>query len=114
MAFEQKELTGALFEKHDKEGKQPDFTGNVKIEGKEWRLAGWWTESRGGETYMSLKVTDPEEFRRSREQPSSKPIPPPRRMNNEQFFQKRREIQADAKQRAAGDTDIPDDDDIPF
>lgn len=113
MAFEQKELTGALFEKHDKEGKQPDFTGNVKIEGKEWRLAGWWTESRGGETYMSLKVTDPEEYRRSRDQgqrtsgPSRVPTPPPRRLNNDEFEKRR----ADMKSRAAGDFA---DDDIPF
>lgn len=117
MSYEQKELTGALFEKHDKEGRQPDFTGNVKIEGKEWRLAGWWTESRNGETYMSLKVTDPEEFRRNQQRQDGG-----RGMDKQSFEKRRQEIrerakqnQADMKSRAAGDfgADLTDDD-IPF
>lgn len=63
MAFENKELCGALFKNENKNpgSKQPDFTGSIKIEGVDYRLAGWLTTSRGGVDYISLKATDPEE-----------------------------------------------------
>ena len=63
MAFENKELSGALFKNENKtpNSKQPDFTGSIKIEGVDYRLAGWMTESRGGTAYVSLKATSPEE-----------------------------------------------------
>lgn len=120
MSYEIKELSGSLFEKTDKTGQQPDFTGNVKIEGKEWRLAGWWTTSRGGTEYLSLKVTDPEEYRRSQQQSSSRPAgrssgsPPPQRgrhMTDEEFERERAKRRAEIRPNAAADIT---DDDIPF
>ena len=42
MAFEQKELTGALFKNDDKTDEtHPDFNGQAKIEGKEYYLSAW-------------------------------------------------------------------------
>lgn len=65
MAYETKELSGALFRNENKEhDKQPDWTGNIKINGKLWRLAAWETESRGGVDYLSIKISDPADFQR--------------------------------------------------
>lgn len=107
MAFEIKELSGSLFEQEDKRSdKSPDFTGNCKIDGKEYRVAGWWTESRGGKVYISLKFSDPEDFK------PKQPVG-----NNSSFEQKRAEIKKRAeefKRKAAGDFDKGHNDDIPF
>ena len=57
------ELSGVLF-KNDKEGneKRPDYTGNIQIEGTEYRLAAWIRESsKTGQKFMSLKASLPQE-----------------------------------------------------
>jgi len=56
MAFEQKEGMGVLFKNKKTSEKQPDFTGNIKIDGKIIKLAAWSKESQGGMTYLSLSV----------------------------------------------------------
>lgn len=54
-------MRGALFA-NDKRGndKAPDYTGNCEIVGQKYRLAGWIQTSKGGQTYLSLKVSIPE------------------------------------------------------
>ena len=37
---------------------RPDYTGTIKIEGKEWRLAAWISESKGGLKYLRGNVDD--------------------------------------------------------
>ena len=61
--FENKENYGALF-KNDNKSKdsQPDYTGRVNVEGAEYQLAGWIKESKAGNTYLSLKVSDATNF----------------------------------------------------
>jgi hypothetical protein len=59
---------GALFrnEKKDPESKQPDYTGVVKVDGRDRRLAAWIkTGSKSGNVYLSLKVSEFEEKRES-------------------------------------------------
>jgi|TARA_R100000656_G_scaffold122785_2_gene98658 uncharacterized protein (DUF736 family) len=57
--FENKENYGALF-KNDQKSKdnQPDYTGKVNVEGADYKIAGWIKESKAGNTYLSLKVSD--------------------------------------------------------
>jgi hypothetical protein len=60
MAYEMKDDTGSLFREKDKKSdKSPDYTGKVKINGKELRLAGWIKQTKGGDTYLSLAVSEP-------------------------------------------------------
>ena len=53
---------GALF-KNAKKSKDthPDFTGNITIEGVDYRLSGWNKESKNGVKYMSLALNKKEE-----------------------------------------------------
>ena len=61
MAFEQKDGFGALFI-NDKDGNdlRPDYQGNCKIGGVEYRLAGWKKEGAKG-NFISLKIEVPRE-----------------------------------------------------
>lgn len=62
MAYEMKDMSGSLFrEKEKKSEKSPDYTGKVKIEGKELRLAGWIKQTKAGDTYLSLALSEPRE-----------------------------------------------------
>lgn len=109
MAYETKEMTGALFVNENKEhDRQPDYTGNIKINGKLWRLAGWKTESRGGIDYIGIRISDPEEFKR--QQQGQMPQAPTRRLSDDEFQRRRRE-QMQSRPDPAADYD---DDDIPF
>ena len=50
---------GVLFKNDKKENeKQPDFTGKINIEGKDFRLAAWKKESKNGKTFLSINVSD--------------------------------------------------------
>ena len=49
-----KENTGVLFIKNKKTDKQPDFDGEISIDGKEYKLAGWNNQSDKGTKYISL------------------------------------------------------------
>ena len=40
---------------------RPDYTGTVKVEGKEWRLAAWISESKNGLKYLRGNVDEPME-----------------------------------------------------
>lgn len=115
MAYEMKELSGALFNNDNKEREaQPDFTGNVKIGGKVWRLAGWNTESRAGTPYISLKVTDPAEYQRQRDsEQHGQTSRPTGRLSQEDFNKKRAEIRQQHPPKRDFGADF-EDDDIPF
>lgn len=59
--YEVKEKKGSLFP-NDKKGndKAPDLTGNFRLDGKMWNVAGWKTTSENGKPYMNLKVSEPQ------------------------------------------------------
>jgi len=54
---------GALFVNENKEegSKQPDYSGTLNVEGKEYRLAGWKRESKGGKKFLSVSISEPRE-----------------------------------------------------
>ena len=70
MAFQIKEkkmdydnnLRGALFRNDKKvEGSnQPDYTGNMEVEGTKYNMAGWMREAKSGIKYMSVSLSIPE------------------------------------------------------
>ena len=67
MAFETRDMSGALFRVREKTNpKGPDMTGNLVIGGVKYRLAGW-TQEAGTGKYLSLKV-----------QPADEPKPAPK------------------------------------
>lgn len=124
MAYETKPESGSLFKnqyKEDPEDRKPDMTGKCLIDGKEWRIAGWWNEPRGGgDEYLSLKFSEPQQgssgggggYGRGRQEPQA----PTRRMS-EADFQKRREEANRNRVPYGGYRAPPDnlsDDDIPF
>lgn len=86
MGYETKDMTGALFANQYKErDNQPDYTGNVKIEGKMFRLAGWKQTPRGGgDVYLSISVTSQEEYDRikNRGNSNSRQTPRPSAQND--------------------------------
>lgn len=55
--------TGALFKNKDKKNpNQPDYKGNVTIEGKKYLASGWIKQVPGKDDYISLSLTDPDTF----------------------------------------------------
>jgi crossover junction endodeoxyribonuclease RuvC len=54
--FETRDGQGALFVNDRKEGEQPDYSGNVRIGGVLYRLAGWKRTSRSGTKWLALKI----------------------------------------------------------
>ena len=54
---------GVLFANQYKEegDSRPDFIGNVDVEGKEFRLAGWKNVSSKGKRYIAVKVEEPKQ-----------------------------------------------------
>lgn len=52
-----KDNSGVLFSNKDKKNeKSPDYSGNVIINGKEFRLAGWLKDGKKGK-FLSLSVS---------------------------------------------------------
>lgn len=57
-AFENKEGRGALFEKEKENEKQPDYSGSIKIDGRDYWLSGWLEKGKkSGVEYISLAAT---------------------------------------------------------
>lgn len=55
MAYEQKELSGVLFNNNRKTKElQPDYTGNALIGGVKYWVSGWTKESQCGMSFFSL------------------------------------------------------------
>ena len=59
MAYELQDNSGTLFRNNKKQDgdKQPDYTGNVKANGKELRIAGWVKQGAKG-SFLSLKISE--------------------------------------------------------
>lgn len=57
MAFEQKDMTGSLFQNKEKKSDNfPDYSGSVKINGKDAWISGWRKTDKNGNTYLSLSL----------------------------------------------------------
>ena len=55
------EKRGVLFRNNDKQtDRSPDYSGRITVEGVEYQLAGWLTESAKGLKYLSIKARIPE------------------------------------------------------
>lgn len=69
--------SGVLFHESAPESeKHPNYTGNINVEGKEYRLAGWKRTGKSGVPFLSLKISEPrqkqsgyESFKQSKPQP---------------------------------------------
>lgn len=67
MATYEDEKRGVLFKnKYKNKDTQPDYTGKIVFDDKEYRLAAWLkTPQSGGNKFMSLVASDPDEFQNS-------------------------------------------------
>lgn len=55
-----KDNRGYLYPNNNKnKPTQPDHTGKITIEGKEWRLSAWENKSPDGKKYLSINVSPP-------------------------------------------------------
>ena len=61
MAYEEKNMSGALFRNRDKKegSNQPDYWGTATIENIQYRLAGWVKQGKSG-NFLSLSIEAPE------------------------------------------------------
>ena len=58
--YEMKDNTFSLFRNDKKEKEnQPDYTGDIMVEGKKLRLSAWLKESKGGKKYINGSVSEP-------------------------------------------------------
>jgi uncharacterized protein (DUF736 family) len=57
------ENRGVLFPNRYKEDgdNKPDYTGNVDVQGEQWRLAAWENTSAKGNRYLSIAVSEPKD-----------------------------------------------------
>ena len=62
MAFQQKPNRGSLF-KNDEKSKEEDrdYSGSINVEGREYWLSGWISETKKGSKYLSLAVKPKDE-----------------------------------------------------
>ena len=61
-AFEQRDMSGALFAERSPRPNGPTLTGSITVGGVRYRLAGWWKEPKGGGSrWLSLAVSAIEE-----------------------------------------------------
>ena len=53
---------GAMFpNKYKEDGdKRPDHTGNLNVDGKEFKIAAWQSTSKAGNDYLSVRINEPE------------------------------------------------------
>ena len=53
--------TGVLFinETASEQNKQPQMTGKLNVDGKDFQIAGWRKESKSGKKFLSLKIQEP-------------------------------------------------------
>jgi|TARA_R100000742_G_C4231426_1_gene52899 hypothetical protein len=54
-------MKGVLFENEKTKETQPDFTGSIVIDEKEYRLAAWNNVSKAGKPFKSIKAQPKEE-----------------------------------------------------
>ena len=56
MAFQQRDNSGALFVNDKKEGNQPDFKGDMLIDGKAYWLSAWQKPCKNNGTFLSIAL----------------------------------------------------------
>jgi uncharacterized protein (DUF736 family) len=57
VSYEQRDGQGALFKNDEKHGERdPDYRGNIKINGQEYWLSAWLKTSKEGKKFMSLSA----------------------------------------------------------
>jgi len=54
-------MKGVLFKNEKTKETQPDYTGSIVVEEKEYRISAWNNTSAAGKEYKSIKVTTKEE-----------------------------------------------------
>ena len=51
---------GVLFREREKRNdKAPDYKGKLNVEGKDYELAGWIRESKAGNKFLSVSISEP-------------------------------------------------------
>lgn len=71
MAFD-KTNTGALFiNKTPKSPKSPNFSGNINIDGVDYRIVGWTKVGKTGDKFISISVDEP----MKKDTPKEEPVP---------------------------------------
>lgn len=75
MAYELQDNSGTLFKNNKKQDgdKLPDYTGNVKINGKELRIAGWVKSGAKG-SFLSLKISEHQPSEKFSDNLKTKPV----------------------------------------
>ena len=56
--MDNKKNTGSLYRNKKDTPTSPDYTGNVEINGKKYRLAGWINKSKAGNNYLRLIASE--------------------------------------------------------
>lgn len=52
--------TGVLFVKKERTSeKYPNFEGRINVDGKEYDIAAWTRQTKSGEKFLSLKISEP-------------------------------------------------------
>ena len=66
-------MKGVLFKNEKTKETQPDYTGSIVVEEKEYRISAWNNTSAAGKEYKSIKVTTKEEAESFKKDTTSKP-----------------------------------------
>lgn len=68
---------GVLFQNFRKDSdKQPDYKGELNVDGVELQISGWKKESKNGNTFLSLAVSKKGEYSKpSRQEQNDGPAP---------------------------------------
>lgn len=54
----EKNNTGVIFKNKNKKDKQPDYQGNVTIDGIDKNIALWVRDAKNGEKFFSVKISE--------------------------------------------------------
>jgi hypothetical protein len=107
MAFEPKDMSGAIFENDRRQSdRQPNMTGTCLIDGKPYRVSAWWKQSSRGE-FLSLafSVPQPQQQQGESQAPRRTPATAPTRQSAAQGQQQSEFY--DEPSETAKDSDIP-------
>jgi uncharacterized protein (DUF736 family) len=64
---------GSLFIQENKQTeKSPDFSGNLNVEGKEYRLSAWKRTSKTGKKFLSVSISEPQSQGPNQSKPAAK------------------------------------------